>query len=128
MVSTALHQLQVRGVTFLAPETNYVAPDVNPDRIASGVVIHPGCRLSGAELAIGPGCVIGAEAPATVSDCQLGAECAWRAVSLTAPHFSMVSRLAAGARTAKVPTRREGDDRAGVGIKQTVFMPWAAAV
>ncbi|HON48452.1 MAG: UDP-N-acetylglucosamine pyrophosphorylase [Kiritimatiellae bacterium] len=128
MVSTALHQLQVRGVTFLAPETNYVAPDVNPDRIASGVVIHPGCRLSGAELAIGPGCVIGAEAPATVSDCQLGAE-----VRLAGGFFDRATFLD-GVKAGSGAHVRPGcllEEKAtiahSVGIKQTVFMPWVTA-
>ena len=66
-------ELLARGVRLPAPETVHVAPEVDPARVARGVVIHPGCRLAGARLSIGPDAVIGAEAPMTVVDCQLGA-------------------------------------------------------
>lgn len=71
--SSQVAALAERGVKFLAPETVFVAPDVNPERIAPGVVIHPGCRLAGAALAIGPDCVLGEEGPVTIRDCQIGA-------------------------------------------------------
>ena len=119
--------LQSRGVTFLAPETTYVAPDVNPARIAPGTVIHPGCRLSGAELAIGPGCVIGAEAPATVADCQLGAK-----VQLAGGFFDRATFLD-GFKAGSGAHVRPGclfEDEPSIahsaGVKQTVFLPWVA--
>jgi len=123
-----LQHLQDRGVTFLAPETSYVADDVNPDRIAPGVTIHPGCRLSGAELAIGPGCVLGAEAPATVSDCQLGAK-----VHLAGGFFDRATFLdgfKAGSGAHVRPGclfEEESSIAHSVGVKQTVFLPWVTA-
>ena len=113
---------------FPLPETVFIAPDVNPDRIASGVVIHPGCRLRGAGLAIGPDCVIGAEAPATVADCQLGAK-----VRLTGGFFDRATFLdgftaGSGAHVRPGCLLEEKTTIAhSVGIKQTVFMPWVTA-
>ncbi|MDD2462351.1 MAG: UDP-N-acetylglucosamine pyrophosphorylase [Kiritimatiellae bacterium] len=128
MKTSTLHQLQSRGVTFVAPETVYVASDVNPERIAPGVVIHPGCRLSGADLSIGPDCVIGAEAPATVCDCQLGA-----GVHLAGGFFERSTFLdgfkaGSGAHVRPGCLFEEGSSIAhSVGVKQTVFLPWVTA-
>lgn len=123
-----LRHLQSRGVTFLAPETSYVAGDVDPDRIASGATVHPGCRLSGAELSVGPGCVIGAEAPATVVDCQLGAK-----VQLAGGFFERATFLdgfKAGSGAHVRPGclfEEESSIAHTVGVKQTVFLPWVAS-
>lgn len=128
MIPSILQKLQSRGVTFVAPETAHVAPDVNPERIAPGVVIHPGCRLSGADLSIGPGCVIGAEAPATVCDCQLGA-----GVHLAGGFFERSTFLdgfkaGSGAHVRPGCLFEEGSSIAhSVGVKQTVFLPWVTA-
>jgi UDP-N-acetylglucosamine/UDP-N-acetylgalactosamine diphosphorylase len=123
-----IQHLQARGVTFLAPETSYVAADVNPDRIAPGVTVHPGCRLSGAELSIGPGCAIGAEAPVTVADCQLGAK-----VQLAGGFFERATFLdgfKAGSGAHVRPGclfEEESSIAHTVGVKQTVFLPWVTA-
>jgi len=123
-----LKHLQSRGVTFLAPETSYVAADVNPDRIASGVTIYPGCRLSGAELSVGPGCAIGAEAPATVTNCQLGAK-----VHLAGGFFERATFLEgfkAGSGAHVRPGclfEEESSIAHTVGVKQTVFFPWVTS-
>ena len=123
-----IQHLQSRGVTFLAPETTHVAADVNPDRIAAGVTIHPGCRLSGAQLSVGPGCVLGAEASATVADCQLGAR-----VHLAGGFFDRATFLdgfKAGSGAHVRPGclfEEESSIAHTVGVKQTVFLPWVTA-
>jgi UDP-N-acetylglucosamine/UDP-N-acetylgalactosamine diphosphorylase len=120
--------LQARGVTFLAPETSYVAADVNPERVAPGVTVHPGCRLSGAALSLGPGCVLGAEAPATVTDCQLGAK-----VHLAGGFFDRATFLdgfKAGSGAHVRPGclfEEESSFAHTVGVKQTVFLPWVTS-
>ena len=127
-MTSALHQLQSRGVVFLAPETAYVADNVVPDRIAPGVVIHPGCRLSGSALSIGRGCVLGAEAPATVADCQLGAD-----VHLAGGFFersTFLDGFKAGSGAHVRPGclfEEESSIAHSVGAKQTVFLPWVTA-
>ena len=125
---TLIQQLASRGVRLPSPETIYIAPDVNPERIAADVTIHPGCRLSGAELSIGPGCVLGAEAPATVADCQLGGK-----VHLAGGFFDRATFLdgfkaGSGAHVRPGCLFEEGSSIAhSVGVKQTVFLPWVTA-
>lgn len=120
--------LQSRGVTLLAPESVYIAPDVNPERIASSVTLYPGCRLSGAALSIGPNCVVGAEAPATVVDCQLG-----RQVHLAGGYFERATFLdgfkaGSGAHVRPACLFEEASSLAHiVGVKQTLLMPWVTA-
>ena len=125
---TILQQLVSRGVKVLAPESVYIAPDVNPERIAPEVTIHPGCRLSGANLSIGSGSVLGAEAPATVADCQLGSK-----VHLAGGFFDRATFLdgfkaGSGAHVRPGCLFEEGSSIAhSVGVKQTVFLPWVTA-
>jgi len=113
---------------ILHPPTTYIAPDVIPERIAPDVVIHPGCRLSGADLSIGPGSEIGKEAPATIINCQLGAN-----VRLAGGFFEQATFLdgfnaGSGAHVRPGCLFEEGSSIAhSVGVKQTVFMPWVTA-
>ena len=124
----ALKSLLANGVTVLHPESTYIADDVNPARIAAGVTLHPGCRLSGKDLSIGPGSEIGAEAPATVRDCQLGAK-----VHLAGGFFEKATFLdgfkaGSGAHVRPGCLFEEGSSIAhSVGVKQTVFLPWVTA-
>ena len=54
--------LMARGVNMPQPETVFIGGDVVPERIASGITIHPGCRLTGNKTSVGPGCELGATA------------------------------------------------------------------
>lgn len=115
-----------RGVNFLAPDSCYVAPEVNPKRIEQGVTIYPGCRLHGASLAIGAGSVIGSEGPVTISECQLGREV------VLAGGFFEGSTMLDGTRAGSGSHMRPGclfEEHAiiahSVGVKQTVMLPWA---
>ncbi|MDD4102668.1 MAG: hypothetical protein PHU80_08570, partial [Kiritimatiellae bacterium] len=128
MMPSILQKLQARGILFLDPETVYVAPNLNPERIAPGVTIHPGCRLSGSSLSIGPGSVLGRESPATVIDCQLGSN-----VELAGGFFER-STFLDGFKAGSGAHVRPGclfEEESSVahcaGVKQTVFMPWATA-
>jgi UDP-N-acetylglucosamine/UDP-N-acetylgalactosamine diphosphorylase len=120
--------LQSRGVKFLAPESVYVAPDVEPERVAPDVTVHPGCRLSGADLSVGPGCVLGAEAPATVAGCQLGANVHLAGGFFERSTFLDGFKAGSGAHVRPGCLFEEGSSIAhGVGVKQTVFLPWVTA-
>lgn len=121
-------KLLARGICVLDPGSTYIAPDVNLTQIAPGVVIHPGSRLSGSLLSIGACCEIGGEAPATLKDCQLG-----EGVILAGGFFAD-STFLNGFRSGSCAHVRAGclfeeETFVGhsVGVKQTVFMPWAAA-
>ena len=112
------------GVVFPAPATVDVAPEIRPEQIAPGVVIHAGCRLRGADTWIGPGCRLGEEAPATVEHCQLA-----RNVELKGGYFSGATFLD-GANLGSAAHVRPGtllEEGAGgghaVGFKQTILFP-----
>lgn len=68
-----LAALVARGVEIVDPRQTYVAPDVSPERVCSGVVLHPGTRLCGASTFLGTGAQVGVEGPATLVDAVLGA-------------------------------------------------------
>ncbi len=61
-----------RGVVMPAPETVYVDDSIVPERIAPGVVLHSGVRLTGDSTSIGPNTVIGKEGGAVLDSCRLG--------------------------------------------------------
>ena len=71
-VFPTVERLLNAGVVFPNPFSVQIDESVDPGRIAPGVIIHSGCRISGAGTSIGPGSQLGREAPATVEDCQLG--------------------------------------------------------
>ncbi len=123
--STTIQTLQQRGVRLLAPETIFIAPDVNPERIAADVVIHPGCRLLGATLAIGPACEIGTEGPVTLQDCQLGARVQVRGGFLD--RATLLDDVDAGSCAHIRPgtlLEEHASFAHSVGLKQTVLLPF----
>ena len=67
-ISGTVQKLLDRGVILSSPLSVEVDPSVDPERIAPGVIVHAGCRISGAETSIGPGSELGREAPAAVTD------------------------------------------------------------
>lgn len=117
MTNEALNKLADAGVVFSA--------DVNPEKIADSAVIHPGCRISGAETSIGPDCILGAEAPVTVENCQLG-----RNVELKGGYFSGAvffdkSGMGSGAHVrGGTILEEEANGAHTVGLKQTVLLPF----
>lgn len=107
------------------PASVEIGPDVDPENIAPGVVIHAGCRIRGAATSIGPGCEIGSEAPATVEDCALG-----HGVSLRGGFFAgsvffdgAAMGSAAHVRPGTILEERSGAGH-GVGFKQTILFPY----
>jgi len=124
-LSPQVQSLIARGVSMPEPQSVYVDTGVTPDRIAPGVVLHPGCRLRGATTSIGPGCVLGEEAPVTIEDCQLGAR-----VALRGGYFSgaVLRDDAAFGSAAHVRPGTLLEEQAtcghAVGLKQTILMPF----
>jgi len=125
---TSISALLSRGVRLVAPETVSVGPNVVPDRIAPGVIIHPGCRLEGRSLAIGPESVLGEEAPVTLRDGQLGARVhlkggfVERATLLDGVEIGSCAHIRPGTLLEEEATLGHS-----VGLKQTVLLPYVAA-
>ncbi len=70
--AVCVEALLMRGVVIPEPDQVTIGEEVPPERVAPGVVLHPGTRLAGDTLSIGPGCELGTEQPVTVKNCQLG--------------------------------------------------------
>jgi bifunctional UDP-N-acetylglucosamine pyrophosphorylase/glucosamine-1-phosphate N-acetyltransferase len=120
--------LHARGVVMPCPASVEVAADVDPKRIAPGVVIHTGCRIAGAQLSIGSGSELGAEAPVTLEDCQLG-----RNVVLKGGYFSGATFLDGANMGSCAHVRpgtlleEEANGAHAVGFKQTILLPFVTA-
>lgn len=117
--------LKERGVCVVDAGTVHVAEDVRPERLAPGVVIHPGCRLSGSDLLLGPGCVIGEEGPVTLTNCQLG--CRVEVKSGFLDQATLLDGVTIGSNAHVRPgTLLEEEVTTGhaVGLKQTILMPY----
>ena len=124
MRSVAQH-LAERGVELPDPASVYVAPDIDLNRIDPGVVLHPGCRLRGAQTSIGADSELGAESPVTLENCQIGS-----GVRLKGG-FAAGSTLLDGVEVGdgahlRPGTLLEEQVSAGhtVGLKQTILMPF----
>ncbi len=126
MSTLSLTEVMLRnGVRFPAPSTVEIAPDVRPEQIAPGVVIHAGCRIRGSDTSMGPGCVVGAEAPATVVNCQLADN-----VALAGGFFSGATFLSGASVGSCAHVRPDtlleecASCAHSVGLKQTLLMPF----
>ncbi len=114
-----------RGATIRCPESVFIDPGIDPERIAPDTVIHGGCRLSGERTSIGPGSILGAEAPVTLQNCQLG-----RGVQLRGGFFAGTTMLdgvtvGSGAHIRAGTLLEEHASCAHtVGLKQTMLMPF----
>ena len=118
--------LLAAGVRMPLPDTVQVADDVDPARVSGdGVVIHPGCRISGAETVISAGVSLGAEGPVTIHDVRLGPR------SSIAAGYAAKTVLLEGASLGSGAHVREGtllEEQAStahtVGLKQTILLPY----
>lgn len=114
-----------RGVRIPFPGTVAIADDVRPDRIAPGVVLHPGTRLQGTATRIGPGCVIGGETPATLIDCVLGHQVALKGGFFEGSVFLDESSCGSAAHVRPgCLLEEEASTAHAVGLKQTILFPF----
>lgn len=120
-----LRALTARGVICPFPGQVAIDESIQPDRIAPGVVLHPGTRIAGAETSIGPACEIGEEGPAVVEDCQLG-----HGVRLKGGYFSGAVFLDGAVMGSAAHVRpgtlieEQAEAAHAVGFKQTILMPY----
>jgi UDP-N-acetylglucosamine/UDP-N-acetylgalactosamine diphosphorylase len=115
-----------QGVQIPAPSLVTVDLSVNIERIAPGVVIHPGCRIIGEATSIGPGCVLGEEGIVTLDNCQLGARVRLAGGFFSQATFLDQASMGPGAHV-RPGTLLEEEAAAAhtVGLKQTVLFPFA---
>ncbi len=117
--------LMAAGVRIPAPESVWIDPALTPDRFGAGVTIHPGCRIVGADTAIGPNAELGREGPLTLEHCQLGAGV--RLGGGYAAEATFLDGVSLGADAHIRPGTLLEEQAAGghaVGLKQTILMPF----
>ena len=121
-------RLADRGVVLSNPLSVDIADSVVPERIAPGVIIHAGCRLSGAETSIGPGSEIGSEAPVTIDDCQLGRKVELKGGYFSGATFLDKASMGSGAHVrAGTLIEEEAGGAHAVGFKQTIFLSFVTS-
>jgi hypothetical protein len=128
LLSPPVQSLLNRGVIIASPFSVEVDNSVNPEQIAPGVIIHTGCRITGAKTSIGPGSELGKEGPVAMENCQLGHK-----VELKGGFFSEAVFLdkanmgsAAQVRPGTIVEEEAGGAHA-VGLKQTIFLSFVTA-
>lgn len=113
------------GVDIPQPATVEIGPEVRPERIAPGVLIHSGCRIRGEKTLIMAGARLGEEGPVTLQDCQLGEEVELKGGFFRESTFLKGVNIGFGAQV------REGcllEEQSGgahtIGLKQTILLPF----
>lgn len=114
-----------KGVKILCPENVEIGEEVNPERIAEGVIIHSGCKIYGKDTLIMSGVELGYEAPVSIYNCQIG-----KGVKLKGGVFYK-SAFLNGVEVGYGAQIREGclleeESRCAhaVGLKQTILFPF----
>jgi len=125
MISEQVKAAMARGTDIRNPQSVHIDSSVNMDRISPEAIIHPGCRIYGANTSIGPGSELGREASVTLEDCQLAEN-----VSLKGGYFSKTTMLSgvtfgSGAHVrAGTLLEEQASCAHSVGLKQTVLLPF----
>jgi UDP-N-acetylglucosamine/UDP-N-acetylgalactosamine diphosphorylase len=127
-VKDRVRSLIERGVVIPCPESVEIGKEVNPERIAPGVIIHSGSRILGELTSAGPGCEIGAEQPVTLDNCQLGRRVSLKGGFISGATFLDDSSMGSGAHVRPGTLLEEEANCAHtVGLKQTLFFPFVTA-
>ncbi len=121
-----LQALTAMGVEIRCPQSVYIGPEVDLQRLAAeGVVIHGGCRISGRDTLLSERVELGREAPVTLENCRLGPD-----VKLDGGYFSGAvflegAAMQSGAHVRAGTILEEGARCAhNVALKQTVLFPF----
>lgn len=118
--------LAEKGVSIPSPESIYVSPDVDPERISGeGVTLHAGTRLFGAKTLVCKGAEIGGEGPATIDDCQVGPDVQLKGGYFKEAVFLKGAAAGLGAHVREGTVLEESASVAHtVGLKQTILFPF----
>ena len=120
-----IRRLLDKGVAFPHPQSVSISPEVDLDRIATGVTIFPGCRIAGADTFIMSEAVIGREGPATIENCHIAKGVELKGGYFKASVFLDNANMGAGAHVREACLLEEEAGGAHtVGLKQTILMPF----
>ena len=120
-----VNKLLQRGVRITIPVGIEIGPEVDLDRIAEGVVLHPGCRIRGRQTAILENERLGEEGPVTIDDCQVGPAVELKGGYFRQSVFLEKSVFGSGAQVREACLLEEEANAAhAVGIKQTILFPY----
>lgn len=124
-MQTIIAELLAKGVRLPYPASVEIGPDVRPERIKPGVVIHGGCRIYGAETLMEEGAVIGFEGPATINNCYVGPKVELGGGYFTEAAFLAEAKAGLGAQVRAGTIMEEQSSIAHtVGLKQTILFPF----
>lgn len=124
-LSTRVKDLLARGVKIPNPASVEIDDSIVPERVASDVTLHAGCRLRGAATSIGPGSILGAETPLTLEDSQLGAKVELKGGFVSGSVFLDGANIGSGAHVrAGTLLEEEANGAHTVGLKQTILLPY----
>lgn len=113
------------GVSLPQPATVEIGPEVNPESIAPGAVIHPGCRIRGEKTLIMAGARLGEEGPVTLQDCQVGPAVELKGGFFRESTFLKEVNIGSGAQVREGCLLEELSGGAHViGLKQTILFPF----
>jgi UDP-N-acetylglucosamine/UDP-N-acetylgalactosamine diphosphorylase len=126
MTSGIVERLIAKGVEIPNPEMVTVGEEVDVDRVsANGVVLFPGCRITGASTLILDHVRIGTGGPAVLENCRVGAGTELSAGVFNKSVFLGKNRVGPGAHFREGTILEEAASAAHtVGLKQTILFPW----
>lgn len=120
-----LDKLLANGVIIPNPASVEIGPEVKPERIKPGAVIHSGCRIFGAESLIEEGAVIGFEGPVTLNNAYVGPMVELGGGYFTEAVFLRGAKVGLGAHVRTGTIMEEQSSIAHtVGLKQTILFPF----
>jgi UDP-N-acetylglucosamine/UDP-N-acetylgalactosamine diphosphorylase len=122
-LESRLERLAQRGVVIVDPRQTWIAPEIVPERVQAGAVLHPGTRLVGPRTWLGPGALVGTEGPATVVDSILDERASIASGYVSGAVLLRDASLGAAAHVrAGTLLEEEASTAHAVGLKQTILL------
>lgn len=125
MHPSPVRKLLAKGVHIPAPDQIFIAEEVMLDRIAPGVVLHPGARIYGANTFLGENTILGEEGPLVLRNVLTGKNVRLKGGSFQDAVFLEGASAGPGSHVRGGTILEEGASIAhAVGLKQTILFPW----
>jgi len=118
--------LMAKGVNIPLPNTLFIGPEVDTDRISGdGVTLYPGTRISGKNTLVMSGATLGQEAPVTLDNCYVGPDTHLKGGFFQDAVFVGKNSFGSGAHVRGGTILEEEAGAAHtVGLKQTILFPF----